>query len=581
VNERGTWTILYTAAPGGIAEGGGIVLHISPFWGWSVPQNSNPDYPGYATVHSSNRGIELDVLTSDLHYVLVRVKGGELAAGETISITYGDTGDGRRPGGRAKGDRYAEGGERFLVKVDGDGDGFFVPVARSPVINIVADEPVGLTVTAPSLVEKGVPFRVVVAAVDRFDNWAKSYGGKVKIMGPEDGAAPIEVYQLSAADKGSKTFSITLSDEGLHRLKVVDEGYGFEALSNTIACRKEPLTYRLYWGDLHGHSGLSDGSGTPDDYFSYGRDVAGLDICALTDHDAHGLMPLDESPETWALLQKKSSEYYESGTFVTFLGYEWTNWTYGHKHVLFLDDDGPLFSFRRSASAKPEGLWRSLKGREAITISHHVAGGPIATDWNYHDPEMEMLVEVCSVHGNSESSGCPKQIYSAEAGHFVQDALAMGYRLGIVASGDTHNGHPGRKDPFSITGGLVGVYARSLTREGVWEALKKRRVYGTSGPRIVLDFVVNGYRMGEEVKIGAPREPRTISIRVVGMEDLSLVELVKNRGVLKSWDGQGREGDFRFIDDSPAEDGEYYYVRVMQKDGGMAWSSPVWVVRGG
>ena len=33
---------------------------------------------------------------------------------------------------------------------------------------------------------------------------------------------------------------------------------------------------------------LSDGTGTPEDYFAYARDVAALDVIALTDHDHWG-----------------------------------------------------------------------------------------------------------------------------------------------------------------------------------------------------------------------------------------------------------------------------------------------------
>jgi len=34
--------------------------------------------------------------------------------------------------------------------------------------------------------------------------------------------------------------------------------------------------YRLYWGDVHGHTSISDGKGSLDDYFTFARDVAKL-----------------------------------------------------------------------------------------------------------------------------------------------------------------------------------------------------------------------------------------------------------------------------------------------------------------
>ena len=35
--------------------------------------------------------------------------------------------------------------------------------------------------------------------------------------------------------------------------------------------------------------------------------------------------------------------------------------------------------------------------------------------------------------------------------------------------------------------------------------------------------------------------------------------------------------EFEYTDTESAEEGDYYYVRVTQLDGGMAWSSPIWV----
>ena len=45
-----------------------------------------------------------------------------------------------------------------------------------------------------------------------------------------------------------------------------------------------------------------------------------------------------------------------------------------------------------------------------------------------------------------------------------------------------------RQGSFYTTGGLVAALATGRTREAIWEALAERRVYGTSGPRILLHF---------------------------------------------------------------------------------------------
>ena len=267
---------------------------------------------------------------------------------------------------------------------------------------------------------------------------------------------------------------------------------------------------------------------------------------------------------------------------MTFLAYEWTNWTYGHQHVLFLNsEDGEVFSFRDHKSSSPDKLWQCLKGIEALTIPHHVGGGPIAYDWNFYNAQFQPLTEICSIHGNCEFFGAPKGIYSPQKGHFVRYALARGYRLGIVASGDSHNGHPGRRDPGAPVAGLVGIYARTLTRESVWKALTRRNVYATSGVRIIVSFSINGHTMGEIVESADRSEIRELAGEVIGTDDLQKITVIKNGFDLYSIKGDGIRSTLYYTDRITSSGNDFYYLRVEQKDGEMAWSSPIWFTHGG
>ena len=578
VNSWGSWKIIYTAGEEGIDTGGGVVVQVSPFWGWTVPQNRYPGLPGYTTVSCSSPHTQLEVTTHELHYIMVRVKESPLRAGDTITIVYGDTQDGKNPQARARADRYAEHDEEFLVKVDGDGDEFFVEIAEQPHLTISAGEPGTLIITAPSIVETDTPFTITVAALDQLDNWAKTYQGKVYFSSSRNGVTLPDAYRFTPGDEGSRTFNCIITQEGLFHLKVNDRDHGFTATSNPVLSKRGPLPQHLYWGDIHGHANLCDGSGTPDDYYQYAKKVAALDICVLTDHDAHGLRAMDEHQEMWNLVREKSTEYYKKGEFVTFLGYEWTSWTYGHQHVIFLhSEEGELVSFRDPKGVSPDKLWATLKGKEVITIPHHVGGGPIESDWNYYNADFQPLTEICSVHGTCEFFGSFRGIYSPKEGHFVQDALARGYKLGIIASGDSHNGHPGRKGADTLTGGLVGVYAEALDRKSIWQAFKDRRVYATSGARIILDFHLNGYPTGSTAHYTDKNATRDIVGEVIGTEAMREIVIIKNGFTLHTTPGQGIRNTIHHRDNTAPREGDYYYLRAVQEDGEMAWSSPIWV----
>ncbi len=352
--------------------------------------------------------------------------------------------------------------------------------------------------------------------------------------------------------------------------------------------------YPIYWGDLHGHSSFSDGTQnnenpkrqTPDDYYRYGRDVMKLDFLALTDHAEY------ISDAKWKELQQVARRFEKPGRFVTLLGYEWSDEEKGHRVVLFPDlSDRPVYAAPSVLKKNPNEPWRerpdrffvdydrffsSVRESGGIVHAAHPSLGDCRADWSFHDPQVEMNVEMAGTTGNPgglaecwyEGSTTPRQHPNQKGvtGCWVQDALAQGYRLGFLGVNDTHSCEPGLK-------AKTAVLAKELTREAIFDAIRQRRVYAVSRDRVDLGFAINGHVMGEEFKTD---KPLTIELSAAGEQDVLRLEILKNNHVVWQKNVNGTSGTLT-ADDQPAQTAVWYYGRVILSNGHRAWTSPIWV----
>ncbi len=367
----------------------------------------------------------------------------------------------------------------------------------------------------------------------------------------------------------------------------------------------------LYWGDLHCHvreqrrnrtsSGKpgADGPWTLDEIYAYGREVSRLDFVAITDHD------VELSPEEWSDTMAASERHTCPGKFIAFLGYEWSHiqgepsCQYGHRNVIYRRTEGPLLSCGDESYNTAPKLWRGLKDQvgvnNLIVIPHHPARAASSIWWNhdYWNSDLERLVEVYSLWGSSEKPGIPYEIrYLAEhsptahgeaEGHFVQDGLVRGHRFGLVAGSESHDGRPGNPiyhgqyrcgGEVCYHGGIQGTYSTDLGRNGLFDAFRARRCYGTTGVKIELMFSINGAPMGSELPASEIRE---IQVAVAGTNAVAKIDIVRNNEDVY-WQFPSTDRylfDWRDVRQISCAD--YYYIRVTQKDGNMAWSSPIWV----
>jgi hypothetical protein len=509
-----------------------------------------------------------------------------------------------------------------------------------------------LHVVAPSTVEPGASVPLTLQAWDRYERLVPGFDGAVRLRTTDPAATlPERVRFVGRNDGLARVEGARFGTPGLHY--VTAEHDDVRAVSNPILVGEAP-DHRVFWGDLHLHSQFSDGAGSMDRGFAFGRDVMDLDVVAYTDHDTMGFF-IPPTLQRWLMARRnvprikdRVEAHHEPGRFVTLFGYEWTKQPDAGGHInCYFDavEDAPFFDSRHPESDTYEKLWarldawREATGNDVVTVPHHPAETMYPFDFSAtdYDDELAPLVETYSQWGSSEypgREGNRKPIGGMakgevrERGHFGQDALALGNRVGFVAGSDFHGPRPGHSlvhaDPHlpslaewvrdgigwgnvwrmwnerSYPGGLTAFYAPELTREAVFGSLRDRRVYGTTQPdRILVSLDVGGLRLRDEgsvLRLSDPEEPRTVAVRVAGTAPIETVEVVKNNAVWRTFaGGDGPEGfeayvaDARVEDDAPVtglsyaegddrgSDEDAYYVRVVQANGGMAWAGPVWV----
>ncbi|MBN1918731.1 MAG: DUF3604 domain-containing protein [Verrucomicrobia bacterium] len=334
---------------------------------------------------------------------------------------------------------------------------------------------------------------------------------------------------------------------------------------------------RVFFGDIHGQISFSDGLGTHDQFYNFERHVSRLDLGAVTDHCDY---PDGVAPSEWNVTRLLASAFNEPGQFVTLLGYEWTSNEvrddFGHKNVYFPGDRGEVFSPLRESGRTPEALHAGAKRYGALVVPHHVSANwgsvSAATDWSRHDPETERLCEIASIHGAMEYDGNPRAHSQPPVPNCsVQAALARGCRLGLIASSDTHQLAPGRD------GGIVAVVCDELSREAVFEALRSRRCYASTGPRLLIEFSVNGHGMGNEAP-AAGDVPVVVAYRVEADRPIVAVQIVRDNANVHREDPVGSSCSGEWRDPASRSPGVFYYLRVELEDNAFAWSSPVWIV---
>ncbi len=478
-------------------------------------------------------------------------------------------------------------GESIMLRLENAAalDGPWTPVTSWDIVATQAAEPARIEAYLRG------DGSLYIVYMDRFGNPAPATGRKLTVLTPEGG-------QVASLGVEGSTVSVPAAAIAptVQRLEVRDDR-GLQALSTA---RPASGDYRVYFGDIHVHTEYSsDGYRPIADAISSGRDGLGIDFLALSDHIIF--------PSGYVFQDYLDSvdHFNEPGRFVTIFGFE-ASTPKGHFNTYFRDrhaaakfDEAACEDFYREWIESPARLMlkpflRHFEPEEVLIVPHHTnitSGATVNArglpfwgqfDWRPVDDRYSRVAEMCQSRGSFETEELDPDWHTKSGGFgaSLRTALARGLRFGFVAGSDNHKGWPLREPNKNGYVAMTCVLAHDLTREAIFEAMRDRRTYATTGVRIILDFRLNKiHPMGSIVPLD-PRARRTFTLKIRGTSPIDRAEIVSEGAVLAKLKTNGTADlDLDWTEprpDKPADDC-YYYLRVRQTDGNCAWSSPIWV----
>jgi hypothetical protein len=345
----------------------------------------------------------------------------------------------------------------------------------------------------------------------------------------------------------------------------------------------EDGTDRIFWGEIHAHTEMSDGSGDFKELYRHAREDGCLDFAAAADHACYF------SDNEWQAMQDITNSWNSPGEFVTLIGYEWAG-RQVHRNIYTSRDRLDLFRGMYPPTGSIDTVWKHFHGDEEIAAGPHA---PIAHGlvWEHHDPAVERFIEVYSMWGASDFMDnplVPEWAKSNDHAMTVNQVLATGAKLGFTGGGDCHEGHAGfsSEDPegqgttphtfaelLLYRCGMTAAVIPSLDRPSLIKALRNRRTYATTGARILVDFSAAGFSMGAE---GNASEVEC-RVRVHGVDRIREIRIIRDGKIAWSEVFDDLDVASEWKDPEPPTMQHYYYLHVIQTDGQMAWSSPIWI----
>ena len=477
-------------------------------------------------------------------------------------------------------------GEKLVVTVSGE-DNKGVAFTQSAEIPVL-DEPVISNVTPAQGAQTGTEKRPEISA--EISNAGENASVTMTVNSEKVDAAYAngKVTYTPAADMADGKVTVTVT------VKRADKKETSKTWSFTIG----EATFQRYFGQLHSHTQYSDGAGSLDSALAYVKalpDNANVDFVAFTDHSNYfdsknnpnveaalydtSLVKDSDPSHSWATYKNTVAAFNaaNAGKMVAIAGFEMT-WSGGPGHINTFNTPGIVSRNNTTLNNKTKDaglqayykLLSQTEGVNSISQFNHPGttfGNFI--DFGYWDAVVDTRMYMVEV-GNGEGQIGAGGYYPSYEQYIM--ALDKGWHVAPTNNQDNHKGRWGNANDARDV-----ILTDDFSEDGIYAALRARRMYATEDKNLELDYTVNGNMMGSIIDV-----PEKLNFEISfndpdRTDSIAKVELVVNSGkVAYTWDSAAdlAKGS---VSVELAPEYTYYFVRVTEGDGDLAVTAPVWV----
>lgn len=571
---------------------------------WEIPSANTKKSTNiiYAELDSGKTIPAKEIMSSDSftpNFEFILPSALEAGSNFTIVVGTADAKKAEKNGTRAQTNSQRR--RPFHLYIDPTGKGHYTePEVFS--MDIKGNALNSIRVVAPSYVARNKRFDVIVRFEDEYGNLTSDAPDETLIELSYEHLRENLNWKLFVPETGFIALpNLYFNEPGIYTIRLLNTHTDEVFQSSPIKCFPEN-NKSVFWGLLHGESERIDSTENIESCLRHFRDDKALNF--------FGASPFENQEETtnemWKLISQNITEFDENDRFTTFLGMQWggTPGEEGMRHILFLKDAKQPIRKKDTKYSSLKKIYKSFSPKEIISIPTFTMGKGFEYNFKNFDTDYERVVEIYNAWGSSECTKKEGNLRSIEttgkvgvkenAEASIQKALLNNCRFGFVAGGLDDRGIYApffEGDQVQYSPGLTAIIAAEHSRSSLAEALYNRSCYATTGERIIVGLYIAGMQMGSEISTAQKHGlmiNRHISGFVAGTTKLKSVEIIRNGKVLKAFKPDGYSLDFTFDDMTPLEKVTtptkdkkppfvYYYIRVVQEDGHMAWSSPIWV----